>query len=143
MGRGIIAGFIATVVLTVLMLVKEMMGLMPELNVISMLSTMANAKMGMPGTPMVGYLLHFVVGAIVFGVLFHVLNGSLPGGNQLMKGIVFGVVAWLLMMLLVMPMAGAGMFGMSMGMGMMAPAMTLMLHVIFGAVLGFSYSKLA
>jgi uncharacterized membrane protein YagU involved in acid resistance len=141
MGRGIIAGFIATVVLTVLMLVKEMMGLMPELNVISMLSTMANAKMGMPGTPMVGYLLHFVIGAIVFGVLFHLLNGSLPGGNQLMKGIVFGVVAWLLMMLLVMPMAGAGMFGMSMG--VMAPAMTLMLHVIFGAVLGFSYSKLA
>lgn len=141
MGRGIIAGFIATVVLTVLMLMKEMMGLMPELNVISMLSTMANAKMGMPGTPMVGYLLHFVIGAIVFGVLFHVLNGSLPGGNQLMKGIVFGVVAWLLMMLLVMPMAGAGMFGMSMG--MMAPVMTLMLHVIFGAVLGFSYSKLA
>lgn len=141
MGRGIIAGFIATVVLTVLMLVKEMMGLMPELNVISMLSTMANAKMGMPGTPMVGYLLHFVIGAIVFGVLFHVLNGSLPGGNQIMKGIVFGVAAWLLMMLLVMPMAGAGMFGMSMG--MMAPVMTLMLHVIFGAVLGFSYSKLA
>lgn len=141
MGRGIIAGFIATVVLTVLMLMKEMMGLMPELNVISMLSTMANAKMGMPGTPMVGYLLHFVIGAIVFGVLFHVLNGSLPGGNQIMKGIVFGVVAWLLMMLLVMPMAGAGMFGMTMG--MMAPVMTLMLHVIFGAVLGFSYSKLA
>jgi uncharacterized membrane protein YagU involved in acid resistance len=141
MGRGIIAGFIATVVLTVLMLVKEMIGLMPELNVISMLSTMANAKMGMPATPMVGYLLHFVIGAIVFGVLFHVLNGSLPGGNQLMKGIVFGVVAWLLMMLLVMPMAGAGMFGMSMG--TMAPVMTLLLHVIFGAVLGFSYSKLA
>jgi len=141
MGRGIIAGFIATVVLTVLILVKEMIGLMPELNVISMLSTMANAKMGMPATPMVGYLLHFVIGAIVFGVLFHVLNGSLPGGNQLMKGIVFGVVAWLLMMLLVMPMAGAGMFGMSMG--TMAPVMTLLLHVIFGAVLGFSYSKLA
>ena len=141
MGRGIIAGFIATVVLTVLMLMKEMMGLMPELNVISMLSTMVNAKMGMPGTPMVGYLLHFVIGAIVFGILFHALNGSLPGGNQIMKGIVFGVVAWLLMMLLVMPMAGAGMFGMSMG--MMAPVMTLMLHVIFGAVLGFSYSKLA
>ena len=141
MGRGIIAGFIATVVLTVLMLMKEMMGLMPELNVISMLSTMVNAKMGMPGTPMVGYLLHFVIGTIVFGILFHALNGSLPGGNQIMKGIVFGVVAWLLMMLLVMPMAGAGMFGMSMG--MMAPVMTLMLHVIFGAVLGFSYSKLA
>jgi len=35
---------------------------------------------------------------------------------------------------MVMPMAGAGLFGMAMG--IMAPMMTLVLHVIFGAVLG-------
>ncbi|MET4104588.1 Mg2+ and Co2+ transporter CorA [Roseovarius sp. MBR-78] len=36
--------------------------------------------------------------------------------------------------MVVMPMAGAGMFGMNFG--MMAPMMTLVLHIIFGAVLG-------
>jgi hypothetical protein len=35
---------------------------------------------------------------------------------------------------MVMPMAGAWLFGMAMG--LMAPVMTLVLHVIFGAVLG-------
>jgi len=40
----------------------------------------------------------------------------------------------------VMPMAGAGMFGLKLG--MMAPVMTMMLHAIFGAVLGGVYKKL-
>jgi len=35
---------------------------------------------------------------------------------------------------------GAGFFAMNMG--MMAMVATLMLHVIFGAVLGFAYNKL-
>ena len=44
------------------------------------------------------------------------------------------------MMLVVMPMAGAGVFGLNMG--MMAPLMTLMLHAIYGAVLGFAFGRL-
>jgi hypothetical protein len=38
------------------------------------------------------------------------------------------------MMLAVMPMAGVGMFGMNLG--MVAAVMTIMLHVIYGAVPG-------
>lgn len=37
---GLVAGFIATVVLSVMMVAKSMMGIMPELDVIAMLSTM-------------------------------------------------------------------------------------------------------
>jgi len=42
-------------------------------------------------------------------------------------------------MLIIMPMMGAGLFAQNMG--MKAPIMTLMLHLIFGAVLGFSFNK--
>ncbi len=41
------------------------------------------------------------------------------------------------MMIAVMPMAGAGLFGMNFG--MMAPGMTMVLHIVFGAVLGVVY----
>jgi len=44
------------------------------------------------------------------------------------------------MMVIAMPMSGAGLFGMNLG--MMAPVMTLMLHLIWGAVLGGSYGAL-
>lgn len=45
-----------------------------------------------------------------------------------------------MMMVVLMPMAGVGLFAMSMG--AMAPVMTLVLHLVFGAVLGWTFGKL-
>jgi len=133
-GKGLIAGFVATVVLSMLMLMKSAMGLMPELDVVAMLS-------GMMGTgPAMGWLGHFMIGTVAWGGLFGLIEPSLPGEGYWLKGIVLGVGAWLLMMAMVMPMAGAGFFGMNLG--MTAPVMTLMLHIIFGAVLGGAYGAL-
>jgi uncharacterized membrane protein YagU involved in acid resistance len=133
--RGIIAGLVATVVLSMMMFAKGEMGVMPELDIIAMLAS----KMG--GAVMMGWIAHFMIGAILYGVGFVVLYNLLPGQGAVAKGSLFGVLGWLMMMLLVMPMMGMGMFAMSMG--MMAAAMTLVLHIIFGAVLGFVYAKLA
>ena len=133
-GRGIGAGLAATVVLSMIMVAKGMMGLMPELNVIAMLSSMMNAA------PVAGWVAHFMIGMLAWGLGFVFFGKYLPGRTHIVKGISFGIAAWVLMMLMVMPMAGAGFFGLNMG--MMAPAMTLMLHVIYGAVLGLAYGKL-
>lgn len=135
--RAMLAGFIATVVLSALMLMKSMMGVMPGLDVIRMLTGMAHNLMGLPASPAVGWLLHFMIGTVLWGIGFAVLYNVLPGRSPAIKGIVFGLLAWLLMMLLPMPMAGAGLFGLKMG--MMAPVMTLLLHVIWGVVLGASF----
>ncbi len=130
--NGMIAAFVATAILSALMMAKNMMGVMPELNPIHMLSGM------MGGTAAMGWFAHFAIGTVAWGASFAILNGAIPGRKQVTKGIIFGVSAWLMMMLLVMPMAGAGIFGMNLG--MMAPVMTLMLHIIFGSVLGKVYA---
>ena len=132
--RGIGAGLAATMVLSMIMVAKGMMGLMPELNVIAMLSSM------MRSAPVVGWIVHFMIGMLAWGLGFVAVSRYLPGKTDLTKGISFGVAAWAMMMLVIMPMAGAGFFGLKMG--MMAPVMTLMLHVIYGAVLGYVYGKL-
>ena len=132
--KGMIAGLAATVVLSMIMIAKGMMGLMPELYVITMLSNM------MGTAPVMGWAAHFMLGVIVWGAGFAVLFKMIPGSSSGSKGIVFGIAAWLMMMLAIMPMAGAGIFGLKMG--MMAPVMTLVLHAIFGAVLGFVYGRL-
>lgn len=132
--RGIVAGLVATIVLSILMVLKGMMGMMPELNVIAMLA----GQMG--GSTMMGWVAHFVIGAIIYGLAFANLRGVLPGGSDAVKGIVLGIVGWLIMMIAVMPMMGAGLF--AMGMGMMATVATLVLHIIFGLVLGLTYAKL-
>ena len=132
--KGVIAGFAATVVLSLLMMMKSAIGLMPELDVIAMLSAMMGSGLAM------GWVAHFMIGSLVWGGLFALLAPKLPGGSLWLKGVFFGVVAWVLMMVAIMPMAGAGVFGMKFG--MLAPVMTLVLHLIFGAVLGGVYAAL-
>ena len=132
---GLVAGFVATVVLSLMMVAKGLMGVMPELDVIAMLSAM------MGTSALLGWLGHFMIGTLAWGGGFAVLYGLIPGGTALVKGIAFGVAAWLGMMVMVMPMAGAGFFGMAFG--IMAPMMTLVLHIVFGAVLGTVFHMLA
>tara|TARA_B110000211_G_scaffold200203_1_gene231060 strand:- start:2713 stop:3177 length:465 start_codon:yes stop_codon:yes gene_type:complete len=138
--KGIIAGLIATLVLTALMMMKKFMGIMPELDPVHMMATMAAQKAGMETNMMIGWVMHFMIGAVAWGSAFAVLNNILPTKNQLTKGIVLGIAAWFIMMLGPMVMAGNGLFGLALG--PMAPVMTFMLHIVFGVVLGFSFEKL-
>jgi hypothetical protein len=132
---GIVAGLIATAVLSALMLLKGMMGVMPDLDVIAMIAGMMGAG------AMMGWIAHFMIGAI-YGLVFAQIAGHGTTGAAVMRGVGLGVVGWLVMMIVLMPMAGGGMFGLAMPSGMMAPVATLMLHVIFGAVLGVSFARL-
>lgn len=130
--KGVIAGIAGTAALSILMVMKNLMGVMPELDVIGMLGGMMQVP------PAVAWLIHFMIGA-VWGLLFAVLYRRIPGGGAIVKGMVLLTGAWLLMMVMVMPMAGAGLFGMKLG--MMAPLMTWVLHLVFGAVMGLVYGR--
>lgn len=131
--KGLLARLAATLVLSALMVLKSMMGVMPELDSPMMIAGM----MGSPGTQVLGWAVHFMIGVVGYGLGMALLNERLPGGSPTVHGVIIGVVGWLIM---VMPMAGAGLFGMNMG--LMAPMMTLVLHLVFGAVLGWVYGKL-
>lgn len=138
-GYGILAGFIATIVLSILMVLKSAMGMMPQLNAIHMLSNMGANYAGLPASPIMGWLMHFFIGAVLWGVLFALIAPKL-GGHYWLRGVIFSIGAWVLMMIIPMPMAGAGFFGLNLGIG--APIATLVLHIIFGAVLGGAYRRL-
>ena len=131
-GKGILGGIVATAVLSGLMLMKNAMGIMPQLDMIKMLSSMMGVSMA------AAWMAHFGIGAM-WGALFALAYRVIPGGTAVVKGMLLLTGAWLLMMVMVMPMAGAGLFGMHMG--LMAPMMTLVLHLIFGAVLGLVYGN--
>ncbi|MEC5291396.1 DUF6789 family protein [Aurantimonas sp. C2-6-R+9] len=130
-GKGMAAGLVATVLLSILMVMKGTMGLMSQLDVIRMIAGMT----GMSAA--IAWGVHFLLGTVIWGGLFAWINLAIPGDTQWLRGIVFGIGAWLAMMVLVMPAAGQGLFGLQLG--IMAPVMTLILHVIYGAVLGATY----
>ncbi|HXH64815.1 MAG TPA: DUF6789 family protein [Mariprofundaceae bacterium] len=133
LSNGILAGLAATIVLSMLMVMKAKMGLMPDVNVIAMLA----GKMG--GSAAMGWAAHFMIGVIGYGLAYALVFSDLPFGNHTTCGIALGITGWLVMMVAVMPMMGAGLFGLALPSGMMVPVATLMLHVIFGAVLGYVY----
>lgn len=62
-----VAGLAATAVLSIIMIMKGMMGLMPELNVIGILAGMFGMKLGMMA-PIMTLMLHAVFGAVLGGV---------------------------------------------------------------------------
>lgn len=135
-----IAGFIATVALSIFMIIKNIMGVMPQMNPIGDLVHILQNLSGLSVMPVFAWILHFFIGTVAWGGLFALLYAKLPGGNVI-KGITFGVGAWLLMMLTVEPLAGHGIFGLQTS--PVIPVMSMVLHIIYGAVLGFVYGKLS
>jgi hypothetical protein len=129
---GMVAGFIATAVVSVAMGVLVPIGLAPD--IIGLISQMLQAGRD------TGWMLHFLIGTVAWGGFFAILQPFLPSRSGMLRGMMFGVAAWLAMMLVMMPIAGAGYFGLTLG--WTTPFTTLLLHLIFGAVLGLTCSLL-
>lgn len=130
---GIVAGFIATIVISILMIIKTKMGLVPTLNPIADNAALA----GRPDALAIGWLMHFIIGAIVWGIAFAIFSMFTNRIAHVLRGLIFGILAWLVMMIFFMPVAGYGIF--AVGLGMPAIIMTLVFHLIYGLVLGFVY----
>lgn len=137
--KGIGAGLIASIVLLALIYVKQVSGIFPDLDSVQLM-TSAFHRIGAPLTPATGWISLLAIGTILWGGLFGTFNHFLPGKTELVKGLWLSIFAWLVMMLVWMPMANVGVFASALG--WTTAAVTLVLHLIFGVVLGASYASL-
>ena len=133
---GLTAGFVATVVLSLLMIGQSALGLLPALNPIADIVHVASSFAGIALPAPFGWVGHFFIGTVVWGIAYAVAEPYLPG-PAIARGLAFGVFAWLAMMILFMPVAGNGLFGAALGLA--AVVATLVLDLIYGAVLGATY----
>jgi TM2 domain-containing membrane protein YozV len=76
---GLIAGFISTVVLSIFMIAKSSVGLLPQLNPIEDIVHVADRLTGMTLPLPFGWIGHFVLGTVVWGIIYAALQASLPG----------------------------------------------------------------
>ena len=132
--RGMIAGFVATLVLSGLLLLKSSMNLVPELNIIRLLVNLGSIE------TTAAWMDHFIVGVVVWGLLFSAYDGLAARPAHWLKGIIFGLFAWLMMMLVFMPLTQGGLFGYRIG--PMAAVVTLFYNLVYGVVLGTTYGLL-
>jgi len=132
--KGMVAGLVATLVLSGLMVLNSATELMPQIHIIRWLTALGT--LSVPSA----WMDHFIVGVIIWGLLFAVYDGAASRPAPWLKGIIFGVFTWLMMMVTFMPLAGAGFFGAKVDISTLIGL--LVLNLIFGAVLGVTYDLL-
>jgi len=133
--NGIISGFIATVVMSILMMIGRRMNMSP-MDLPSSIGKMImkNRMEGDPAVRRTGMIMHLIIGSL-WGLLF-VIIASFYQFNLIWGGLLFAIAIWLLMQIFALPMMGAGLFGSKLG--MKVPVMSLIMHLVYGLVLGFS-----
>ena len=126
--KAIAAGFIGTVMFTLMMrFVAPMMGI--RMDIVAKLGEMTHT--GMAG----GLFMHFLQGTVIFPLIYaYLLYRFLPGAPW-QKGLLWGVILWLGLETVMMPMMGGGIFSMETG-GVKAVIAALMGHLVYGAILG-------
>ena len=82
-----------------------------------------------------GMLAHVTNGIIVFPFIYTFFVYEKIRGARVARGIVWGIILWFMGELVVMPMAGAGLFSANIG-GMKTVIAALMGHVVYGSTLG-------
>ena len=121
-GTGMVAGFVATLILSVLhgplTLVTEAVGV---------------------HAPVAGLLFHFFVGTLLWGGAFGFLHDFLRGPSWV-RGAVFATAVALIVLFAVAPVTGAGLFCLKLG--LFAPIVVVLFHLTYGAILGAVYGKL-
>jgi hypothetical protein len=132
--NAIMSGFIATFVVGSILLMKNAMKLFPDIHIAQTLSTI----IGQPDHIVWGGVTFVLAGTVLLGLVYAWLAPRVPVRSRLIKGIVFGFIVWLLMMLILMPVAGAGIFGLHRS--AVVPAFDLVITLIYGLVLAAMYT---
>lgn len=126
--KAIIGGIVGTIVMTLMM-----MYMAPLMT--GMLMDIAAMLGGMLGGWTMGMIAHVIMGVIVFPLIYVLIVYHLIGGPPLVRGLVYGAILWLIAVIVVMPIAGAGVLMSNVG-GMMAVIAALIGHRVYGGLLG-------
>ena len=82
---------------------------------------------------LLGVAIHFAV-SVGWGLLFALLAYGLPRGATLAAGIGFGIVVWIAMYYMVLPLIGAGKLA-----GATPVPMAVLQHIVFGAAVATAF----
>ena len=126
--RAVVAGVIATLVTTAMMVYVS-----PRIAGSAIdLPAMLGAVLG--GSWVAGLIAHLAIGILLLPVLY-VWAFRWLMGTPLVRGLIAGLLLWLVSQLLIGPVMGAGPFSAYVG-GIPAAIDSLLLHLTYGALLG-------
>jgi len=144
---GVVAGFVGTTVLTVVMMFAYECARLIGTNSSSasffqnwLYSLTHNpatdtARVNLP----LGLILHFGTG-ILFGILYAGWVEPRLSGSGLRRGAIFSIIPWLFSIIVFLPLMGGGFLGIGMHAGPLPVIGNLILNLIYGIALGFFFA---
>jgi hypothetical protein len=139
-----IAGLCGSVTHTLLMLIKTELGILEAFQPYQSLQVALNYWTGEYIHPLLPWLISYVNGSTAAGFAFAQFYRHLPGASGPIKGVIAGVLGWLVMDLFFFPFLGLGVFATSLGLGLwpalFSLGMMLAYSVVMGTVYGIVYS---
>ena len=130
----VFGGFVATVVVSCMQMMKNALGAFQDVHIPQTVSKI----LGMPDQILVGGAVFFLIGALVLSIFYAAIEKHLPVRSSIAKGLLYGFTIWLAMMLIMMPVAGAGIFALHRS--AVVPAVDLVLTLIYGLLLAVIYA---
>ena len=124
--RGIISGGVASAALGGAILLASAVGLVDARDPVRTAAGVLLSPVGL------SWVVHFAVGTLAWGTLYPILTARVPGPS-LVKGVVFGGVAWLVTTLL-RPVEQT--------VQLQFEPRPLVFHLVFGTVLALTYRSL-
>lgn len=134
--KGVLFGLLGTLVMSLIMLIGMGTGMSPIPEPIPL--AIANGLLGSASQPILmlfAVITHFGYGAFWGAALFNWVGSA----GSIWHGIGWGVMLWGIMVLIVLPLLGWGVFGSAIT-PQIAVA-TLVLHLIYGGILGWGLAR--
>ena len=134
MQQVLIGGFAGTILMTLMMYYIAPLMIGGPMDIAALLAEVLGTGW------LAGMTIHILLGGLAFPIVFHALYPTLPGAGWL-KGFVFGMIVALVALVVVMPIAGAGIFMANHSQPVLAVVGSLVGHAIYGVVLGWWSAK--
>jgi hypothetical protein len=138
--KAIAAGLCGAAAHTLLMLLKSWSGLLPSFQPYESLQNTISHFIGTDIHPIVPWMLSFVSGATIIGFLFGLTYKLLPGKTAAIKGLIFGLLGWMVMGLLFFPVIGLGLFAVKVGLGIAPALFSLAMLLTYSIVMALMYA---
>ncbi len=133
--KGVISGLFATILISLVILALNAAGILPQLDIVRLIDALGSIQIA------AAWVDHFIVGTLLWGPIFSAYDAmSSPTRPRWQKGLIFGTITWVLMMVIFMPVVGGGLFGLKFG--TVEPIGMLGMNLIYGLAIGVLYDLL-
>ena len=145
---GVLAGFLATFAMTVVLLGAYWLASAIGMGDGNVLQRWSWALVYNPLADRTGDAIVLAIGAnlavgLVFALIYARFFAPLLSGPPAWSGMRFALIPWLLSLVVFLPLMGVGFFGIGIGAGPLPILGNLILHLVYGAVLGAAYAEAA